>query len=625
MIRVAGAAVIGALSSAVWLALFYAAGGGLRAEMNVDLPRLVTGVYRTEYDAASGLTFAWTGAEAGLRLPGLDRRVPWTFTARLRAAGPAGTPNPVVAFSVDGAQVQTAETTTTFTDVVVEVPARPERRGLALMMRASSTFVPGRNDPRELGVQLDRLHLRPNGLVLPPADIFGAVMLSGAALGAGVALLGITAGSAIGGAVLLSAGQGAVLAHGFAPYTPLADSAVRLAFGCAAFLAVIASIVRWRGRPLRNTARFAAAFSAGACFLELLILLHPNMPIGDALFHAHRLQAVLGGDLYFTSIAPGGYAFPYAPGLYVATAPFAGLVRREYGDMALLRIVTTVADVAAGLLLYWIAARAWHDRLAAAAAVAIYHLVPLSFRIVTVGNLTNAFGESLTVGALALVTAPALRSPVAGTTAVLTAMLTAAFLSHTSTFAILAACAMGCAGLYVWKGGPALRRPAWAVAAATAAAVLLAVALYYAHFIETYRTEVSRLSAETATAAPDAGGRGMLERAAGIPRGLYLYLGVPALILAVAGAVDRRRRGARDRLTLAVAAWSLACGLFLVVGVLTPLDMRYHLAVIPAVALLAGNGASWWWRGGGPMRIAAIALLAWLVWIGVETWWTTLA
>jgi hypothetical protein len=59
------------------------------------------------------------------------------------------------------------------------------------------------------------------------------------------------------------------------------------------------------------------------------------------------------------------------------------------------------------------------------------------------------------------------------------------------------------------------------------------------------------------------------------------------------------------------------------VGILTPLDMRYYLAVIPSFALLASAGASWWWREGGLARIAAAALLAWAVWIGVETWWTT--
>ena len=624
MIRAAAAALLGALASAVWLAGFYTAGGGLRVTFDINPPRLVSGFYPAERNVETGLTYAWTGAEAGLRLPGLDRRTPWTFTARASAARAGAAPNPLIAVFVDGVQHHTQQTSADFEDVRVLVPARPERRGVTIVMRSSSTFVPGPDDPRQLGVVVDTIDLSPNGLVLPPAEMFGAAMCGGAALAAAIAMLGVTSGSAIGAAVLLAAAQGAVLARGFAPYTDFPHVATRLAVTTALVLAAGAWFVRLRQRPLRNTARFALAFSASVCFLELLVLMHPNMPIGDALFHAHRFQGTLGGDLYFTSIAPGGYAFPYAPGLYVISAPFAGLVRREFGDMALLRIVTTVADAAAGLLLYYIVARSWHDRLAAAGAVAIYHLTPLSFRIVTVGNLTNAFAESLTAGAIALITSPALHATGGPATLTLTLMLTAAFLSHTSTFAILSVCALATALVFAWKGGLALRSPARAIAVAALGAILLAVVVYYAHFIETYRTELARIGTETASAAPDAGGRGTLDRAAAVPRYLYLYFGLPALALAAAGGVDRYRRRSRDRLTLTIVAWIGTCTLFLILGVVTPLDMRHYLAVIPAIALLAACGASWLWKESGLLRLVAALLLGWMLWIGVETWWRTI-
>lgn len=634
MIRAAAAALLGALAGAVWLALFFTAGatgargaggGGLRIDFEVDPPRLVSGFYPAERDAASDMTFAWTGPEAGVRLPGLDRRAAWTLVVRARGGRAGAAANPSLAFYVDGLQVHTQQTAAAFEDIRVLVPPRPERRGVSILMRTSSTFVPGRGDPRSLGVMVDAIDLTPDDIVLPPPDHLGMAMLSGAALGAALAFLGITAGAAIGAAVLLTAGQGAVLAYGFAPYTNYAQTASRLALLAAAIL-ILAPwfIVRWRQAPLRNTARFAIAFSAGACFLQLLVLLHPNMPIGDALFQAHRFQDVLRGNLYFTSVAPGGYAFPYAPGLYVAAWPFSGLVRREMGDVALLRIVTVAVNAAAGILLYFVAARAWHDRLAAAIAVAVYQLVPLSFRIIAVGNLTNAFAESLTVGALASLAAPALRAPMSTATGILLLVLTAAFLSHTSTFAILAVSVAATAGLFWWKGGSELRPAARAAALGLTLAAGLAIAVYYAHFVETYRAELTRLGSETATAAPDAGGRGTIERAAAVPRYLHMYLGVPALVLAAAGAVERWRSGSRDRLTLAVAGWGFACALFLAIGVLTPLDMRYYLAIIPALALLAAAGASWWWNVGGAARALAAALLAWIVWVGVMTWWSTL-
>ena len=60
----------------------------------------------------------------------------------------------------------------------------------------------------------------------------------------------------------------------------------------------------------------------------------------DAVFHAHRLEWVLGGRYFFTQPMPSGVSFPYAIALYVAAAPFASLTRDH---VALLRIVVCAA------------------------------------------------------------------------------------------------------------------------------------------------------------------------------------------------------------------------------------------------------------------------------------------
>ena len=83
-----------------------------------------------------------------------------------------------------------------------------------------------------------------------------------------------------------------------------------------------------RSDAARRPRRFVVAFSAAALFLKLLVLLHPQMPVGDAMFHAHRFQGVLAGNLYFTSIAPGNYTFPYPPGFYLFAALFAAASSR---------------------------------------------------------------------------------------------------------------------------------------------------------------------------------------------------------------------------------------------------------------------------------------------------------
>ena len=192
-------------SAAAWVALFYAWHPALAVEFDRDLPRNVSGVYPPERDEASGLTFAWTGADVVLRLPGLDRRA-GTGRSMLRVRGgrPAAGDNPDARRpggrrdADDPAHV--APTSRTCRS---RFPAQAERRGLTLGLRSSKTFVPGpsrstraRRDARSAVADAGRRSCwcRVRRLSRRP--------MSSAAMGAAIALLGVTAGSAIGGAVL---------------------------------------------------------------------------------------------------------------------------------------------------------------------------------------------------------------------------------------------------------------------------------------------------------------------------------------------------------------------------------------------------------------------------------------
>lgn len=627
--RAIAAAALAGLIGAAWAALFYAWHPAVVMEFDRDLPRNVSGIHPPERDRASGLTFAWTSADALIRLPGVDRRVPWTLDVRVRGARPSPPDNPSLTIVVDGATIQQIQTTPEFSDVRVRIPPRPDRRGVFIDLRSSETFVPGPSDPRPLGVMLDRLVLAPDGIVLIPDPALEATSLSSAALGGAIALVGVTAGSAIGGAVLLSAGIAAVMARGFAPFGAYPTTMLHLSAWIALALASISLLVEYlRGSGLRNTARFAAIFSACALVLQLAVLLHPDMPVGDAMFHAHRFETVLAGHYYFTSIAPGGYAFPYPPGLYVFAAAFAPLVHRGIPDMALLRIVAAAVDCVFGLLLYWVVVRNWENRLAGAIAIAIYHLMPLNFGVLTTGNLTNAFAQSVAIGALAVMAAPAL-SRSARMTLLLAALLAVAFLSHTGTLAILFVAGICTSLLFFALGGRALRSAAWAIAVATAVAAALSIAVYYGWFIDTYRTEFSRIGHETVTAAPAAGGRTIGDRLRFVPYALGISVGAPVLLFAFLGAVEIARRRPSQRLTLTLGGWMASCIGFLLLGILTPVDMRYYLAALPVLAIAAGFGAAWAWDEGWPLhrrlwRLAAAVFLAATVSTGFHHWWSVL-
>ena len=589
--RAAASGLLGALAAIVWLALFY----GLHPVLTVDLggspPRLVSGIYPGERDPVSGATFAWTGEQVTLRLAGLDRRVPWQARLRVRGARPVPIDNPSLTFSADGLTLQTIATTTDFQDVTVTVPVQPDRRGLTLAIRASATLVPVPRIRAPSGWRSSDCSSRQPASWCRRAAAFAGAAGSAAAIGAAVAVLGVTAGSAIGAAVLLAGGIGRTVAIGFGPYTDFPLVAARTGAAVGAVLVFGALFVRFRrASPFRNTARFAVIVSAAALLLELLVLLHPDMPVGDALFHAHRFQQVLDGDLYFTSVAPGNYLFPYPPGLYVVAAAFARLAPRGTLDMALLRVIAAVAGAAAGALLYPVVVRWRGDRLAGACAVALYQLSPLNFGALAVGNLTNAFAQALSVVALAMMAATPLRVARTGTMMLFTAVLTATFLSHASSFAILSIACAVVAILFRARGGAVLRADAAAIALALVVALTLAIGLYYAHFGDTYRSQLSRLGVETAAAAPDAGGRGIVTRLASVPRYLWSYFGVPVLVLTAGGVAAWWRRPAADRLALAVGGWWLACAAFLVTG-------RPHAgghAVLPGGCPRGGSGGGGW-------------------------------
>jgi hypothetical protein len=622
--RAAAAGTVSALLAAAWLAVWYAWHPVLSMEFRTDPPSLVSGLYPAERDEDAQLTFAWTKQDVTIRLPGVDRRVDWTLNLRVRGARPTAADNPQLDVFADGVPVGGRHLEPQFEDITIPIPARPERRrGLVIALHSSKTFVPGPSDPRPLGVMIDRIALVPSGAVLAPRGAIAGAALSAGAMGAAIALLGVTAGSAILGAVLVSAGDAAVIARGFGPFTNFPRLAITLGCAIAVSLVLLAwATERVSGHTLRNTARFAAAFSACALFLRLLVLLHPDMPIGDTLFQAHRFQNVLRGDLFFTSIAPGGYAFPYSPGLYVFAAAFAGFVRWGTPHMALLRIVVCSVDAAAAVLLYRAVTQAWGDRLTGAIAVAIYQLLPIGFGAITTGNLTNVFAQSVAVAALVTMSAAAVRVERPFCVGLLAVLLAGAYLSHTSTLAIVFVATLAIAALFRLRGGPALRSPAAAVLIATALASLVAFAVYYAHFTDTYRAVFDRLSHETTSAAVDAGGRTIGDRLALVPYYVRNYFDVGTVALAVVGCWWMRTL--RDRLALTILGWGLSCALFMAIGILTPMDMRYYLAAVPIVALTAAYGASRAWQHSAAWRGGAVLLLASVVAAGISSWWNSL-
>ena len=638
IVRATIAALIGAVAGAVALAVAYAWHPALTLEMDRPLPRkMVSGLYPVERGGET--TFAWTSRRTDFRLAEVSRASGWTCTITLRGGRSDPATQPVVDVAIDGITVASATATNDFVDMHAAAAARPGSHGLIVSVSSSSTIVPGPTDPRELGVQLDRLVCRPDAvLAVPPVAAVRNAALSIAVFGAAAVLAGTTLGVAVVVAGTLALVQAFPLSSGPAPYAGFAGTAAWFALWLAGLSLAISKVMeRWRGESLHGSARFVLLFSAAALYVKLLGLLHPSKLLVDAVFHAHRLEWVLDGRYFFTQPMPGGVSFPYAIGLYVFAAPWSALTN-DY--VTLLRVIVCAAEVVAGLLLYPLVVRAWGDRIAAAIAVVLFNVVPLPYGLVGNANLTNAFGQSAALATLLVASLIVLRSRGLAALIGLFALCSLAFLSHVSTFALLVVTLGALAFFYRWRGGPVLHRTAWSIFGVSVLAAVFAILVYYGHFGEVYRTAL-RVRANPASAQLSADPASLSSSTARVALPLHTRvanaltfavaaIGWPILVLAGVGLWRLWVRGMRDRGAFVVAAWGVAGVAFFVVAVMrvdAPFQRyaaeffgRVLFATYPAAVLLAASGAAWAWRAGVVLRMASAVLLIFAVILGMQHW-----
>lgn len=114
-----------------------------------------------EHLAAEQVNYRWSKRVSWLRLPELGWSGPTTITFRLRAVRPAGEPLPEVEVRVNGATVghfRPSGDWETRSFFLREIPG--STADLELLLQ-TSPFIPGGEDRRFLGVQVDRVWLQP--------------------------------------------------------------------------------------------------------------------------------------------------------------------------------------------------------------------------------------------------------------------------------------------------------------------------------------------------------------------------------------------------------------------------------------------------------------------------------
>jgi hypothetical protein len=333
--------------------------------------------------------------------------------------------------------------------------------------------------------------------------------------------------------------------------------------------------------PLRNTARFALAFSAGALFFKLLVVMHPS-----------------------------------AGGVLPAAGPVLGALSSVHVAGVAAQTLVLCLDAVAALLLYPVVARIWADRTAAAIAIAVYHLIPAGF-VAVADALPDALARTAAIAAIPLLLTLPRTSRFTLTTVGLGLVLAVGFAASAAMFSVLAGSFL-LIGLLPLLTGREGRRMAGAILLATVLAGIVAAAAHaMAPPAEPHAMLPSAAWADTAPPTPPTG-------AAATPWGVVRLIGAPLLLLAGFGAARLYRAGARDMLTLTAAGLVAAPVAFLAAGMIAGQVWAPALAASPGLAMLGGLGAAELWRGRGHWRGAGVILLAWAVRIGTQSWWRAL-
>jgi|GEM_PF-1312918 len=498
-------------------------------------------------------------------------------------------------------------------------------------------------DPRQLGVVLQRVEVRPAGGLVRPAP---GVLLGSALAVLLVVLLARRLGWARWAALGAGAAAALALAAALAWARPLLTPGlpnVPLALVCA-----WAAVVLFQGPVRRLWARSGAAVGPRAerllwtvvaffFVVRLAGILHPAMETFDLCFHLNRMQEVMRGKLLLTIISRewGSQETLYLPSVYLLVAPFWALLR---GQLVPFKIAELLLDTSAALLTAYLARRLLGRGAAAPLAALCYLTMRQSYIIFSWGIVSNMLGQWLLLAVLALLVSPAgrLERPRAWWGAA--GLLFLAVLAHPGTVQLTGLLLTGLL-LAVLLAPPAHwpRRAARRWLLAGAAAVALGLVLYYSYFVPTMWKSLQQMGQSAAPPCdlPDHGGIQVCGPVVNPGLGLYAvevfgpaaavvagareiaaearayYFTLPLLLAALAlpGLLWERRGLA---LRLLGMAWWLALA-YALVGLATNLYVRYMYFLLPFVAL----GLAWWgerlrrrgWAGRALVLSAALLLI----------------
>jgi len=573
-----------------------------------------------EYDISRGNATQWSLGDASITLPLTVSGGPLTLVSRfsrpIEEEGDA-------AISFGGALVDR------FT------PRRiTEERRTALGTLAPTPFVVRFQvtspDARRLGLRLDWIRLETEGD--SRVRLQGSAVLRPSLLLVLLYLILRFAGWNVRAAALLSAPWSAAVLLGltFDPWlvhrllTALPEWLAVLGLGGVA----AARAVQARGRLEAETVRVVTALAAAAFLFRGAAFNHPEYYYSDLRTHAKLVHTVrmAGSGMLFSPgehiVAHGAWsreingrvhAFPYTPAFH---APFA-MASLSFDDLiTALKLGATAATVVPILALWSLCRRCGASTLGVflMLAVPIYvHHLGLAYLAALFGHAVDMAFLAWLAGRVGQVTAPRVFLAAAALTAACQLAYVGAVIVLPVFLTVLAAFVLR----EDWHtAGP---QRSMAILAFGVAGSLIAVAVYYRHFLPLIVDVFSQLASGGRVAATDdAPKRGFLEVLAVFTRKYFDGAWTP---VALWGLFLLLRRGEGRPL---VAAWGATYLLLLLGRARLPFIFQHPhdaLFVTPLVCLAAGEGVAALARSGGWRRVAAALLLGALVVHGFALQW----
>ncbi len=447
------------------------------------------------------LNFRWSEASSEVRFPGVGNQ-PVVLSITAIGFRPSGE-SPAIQMEARGFTFTLQTRSETHTDTFFVARGRSLDGDFTVTI-TSPTFSPP-NDPRVLGIIVDKVSVSPAGYGLRPAVVPSPGTLAGLLFGVvGVYLAFVITTRRVQyglWAAIASTIVGACLIVFVRPEGALLAVQLPSLWAWGLLLALFGRAtldMLLRSQP--GPTGFAVSMGSAAFVLAFLLrfggMTYPQFLSSDLGLHEHNVQSVLNGQWVFTEPLPDGTLVPYPNAFYVVLAPLASVLGTSDEAIGLLlKWSGSLLDAATCLALAWAGTRLWGGRTAGIAAL-VYAVSPAPFILFSAGNYSNLFGQAMLnltlLGGMGFVgrwtmddgrwkTPPIVHRP--SSIVLLTFGFTLTTLGH---YGMMLA-ALSIIMLFgLWAGWESLRRgratAAWTLVGAFGVALVASFALYYWRF-----------------------------------------------------------------------------------------------------------------------------------------------